>query len=546
MSESHPFAIDLVPGTSQGNHTGTWRTERPAYVRREAPCAHGCPAGEAVRDWLAPAQEREHELAWRRIMADNPLPAVMGRVCYHPCQTVCNRAQVDTAVGINSVERFLGDEAIRNRWTMPQSSAEAGARILIVGSGPAGLSAAYHLARLGHRVTIAEAAPRPGGMLRYGIPRYRLPDDVLDAEIDRILGESVELRLDHTVTDLGAELRTGGYAAGFLAVGAQLGHRVEIPADRAARMLDAVTLLHEVAEDERPMLGRRVVVYGGGDTAVDAARTAQRLGAADTVILYRRTRGRMPAHTEELEAAIAEGVHTRWLSTITHAAERSLTIERMELDESGVPRPTGEREELPADTLVLAVGQDPDLGLLGRLDGVERTHTGGVRVTDTMMTGQPGVFAGGDVTGAAGTATSAVGEGRRAALGIDAWLAHRELAGASPRRPVELAQLNTWYFTDAAHISRPRVEPAERRTDFREVVSGLDDDAAVHEAQRCMSCGSCLACDNCYGVCPDNAVIKLEPTRAYAYAIDLDHCKGCGLCAHECPSGAIAMFPERL
>ena len=277
----HPFGITLDVGSSRANHTGSWRTERPVYVTLLPPCAGGCPAGEDVREWLHDAEDGGdgYERAWRRIMETNPFPAVMGRICYHPCETACNRATLDEAVGINSVERFLGDEAIRRGWTVTAAAAPTGRRVLVVGSGPAGLSAAYHLTLLGHAVTVVEAAPEPGGMMRYGIPAYRLPRDVLDAEVQRLLTMGVELRTGTPVTDLERMVREGGYDAAFLAVGAQLGRRTYLPAGTAARVVDAIALLHDVAEGERPLLGRRVAVYGGGNTAMDAARTARRLGA---------------------------------------------------------------------------------------------------------------------------------------------------------------------------------------------------------------------------------------------------------------------------
>src|SRR5262245_41773308 len=364
-----PFAITLDVGSSLANKTGSWRTERPVYVHGVAPCGHACPAGEDVQQWLYRAEEGGYERAWRQIMEVNPLPAVIGRVCYHPCETACNRAQLDEAVGINSVERFLGDEAIRNGWSVAISKPATGKRVLVVGAGPSGLSAAYHLARLGHAVEIHDAGPYAGGMMRFGIPRYRLPREVLDAEVQRILDLGVTLRLNTRVEDLEAVM--GSFDAAFVAVGAHLGKRAYIPAGSAARMLDAVALLRSMEGEEAPKLGRRVAVYGGGNTAFDAARTAKRLGAEEAVVVYRRTRDRMPAHDSELEEALAEGVKIKWLSTVRHADGGHLTLERMELDESGFPQPTGELEELEADSLVLALGQESDLSLLERASGVE-------------------------------------------------------------------------------------------------------------------------------------------------------------------------------
>ena len=539
-----PFAITLDVGTSRANKTGSWRTERAVYTNRMPPCNDACPAGENVQSWLyeAEAGGAGYEEAWRRIMADNPFPAVMGRVCYHPCETACNRGQLDEAVGINSVERFVGDEAIRQGWSVSVDVPPTGKRVLVVGAGPSGLSAAYHLARRGHAVTIKEAGPMAGGMMRFGIPRYRLPRDVLDAEVQRILDLGVTLELDAKVTDL--EALRQQHDAVFLAVGAQLGRRAYIPAGSAAHVLDAVSMLHDLEAGEKPLLGRRVAVYGGGNTAMDAARTAKRLGADEAVVVYRRTQDRMPAHESELREAEDEGVLFKWLTTIKQVDAGRLTVERMELDETGFPQPTGEVEELDADSLVLALGQETDLTLLDGVPGLV-VEDGVVAVGPDLMTGCPGVFAGGDMVPYERSVTVAVGHGKRAARHIDAWL-----SGAAPEpaaRP-ELATfdtLNTWYYSDAPRAHRPVLDRARRESTFDEVVLGHDESTALLEARRCLSCGNCFECDNCYGVCPDNAVIKLDQPGG-RYLIDLDYCKGCGLCVAECPSGAIQMFPEQI
>ncbi|HEX8975464.1 MAG TPA: NAD(P)-binding protein [Solirubrobacteraceae bacterium] len=542
MSEK-PFAITLDVGSSRANKTGSWRNERPVYVHRQAPCGHACPAGEDVQAWLYPAEEADYEEAWRRIVLVNPMPAVMGRVCYHPCETACNRAQLDEAVGINSVERFLGDEAIRAGWALPAPLPPSGRSVLVIGAGPSGLSAAYQLSRRGHAVTVRDAGPRAGGMMRFGIPRYRLPRDVLDAEIQRILDLGVRLELNAKVSDVLRAREEGGFDAVFLAVGAHLAKRAYIPAGSAGHMLDAVRMLRGMEGEDAPALGRRVVVYGGGDTAIDAARTAKRLGAEEAVIVYRRNRERMPAHESELQEALEEGVLVKWLSTIKRADAGRLMVERMELDESGFPRATGEVEELGADSLILALGQETDLSLLDGVPGIEVVD-GVVAVGSDMMTGHPGIFAGGDMVPSERTVTAGIGHGRRAAEHIDAWLTGAPPSPPADQRPADFDGLNTWYYADAPRTVRPRLDAVRRQSNFEEVVKGLDETTALFEARRCLSCGSCFACDNCYGVCPDNAVIKLEPTGAYAYAIDLDFCKGCGLCAQECPCGAIEMVPE--
>jgi NADPH-dependent glutamate synthase beta subunit-like oxidoreductase len=540
-----PFAITLDVGSSRANKTGSWRTERPEYVRRAAPCGGACPAGEDVQGWLYPAEEGDYETAWRTIMEENPLPAIMGRVCYHPCETACNRATLDEAVGINSVERFLGDEAIRQGWTVAPVAEPSGKRVLVVGAGPSGLSAAYHLRRLGHEVEIHDAGPAAGGMMRFGIPAYRLPRDVLDAEVQRILDMGVALHLNSKIDDVAMAMPDGGFDAAFVAVGAHLGKRAYIPAGSASHILDAVALLRSMEGEEPPKLGRRVVVYGGGNTAMDAARTARRLGAEEAIVVYRRTRDRMPAHDFEVEEAIEEGVLVKWLQTIKQVDGGRMVLERMELDETGFPQPTGEVEELEADSLVLALGQESDLSLLEGVAGV-RIDDGVVAVGPDLMTGHAGIFAGGDIVPSERTVTAGVGHGRTAARNIDAWLRGVTSEAASPREPAAFEGLNTWYYADAPKTVRPQLELARRQSTFDEVTGGLDASTALFEARRCLSCGNCFACDNCYGVCPDNAVVKLEPGGAYAYAIDLDFCKGCGLCAEECPAGAIAMVPEAI
>ncbi|MEK7736139.1 MAG: NAD(P)-binding protein, partial [Pseudomonadota bacterium] len=400
-----PFAITLDPGSSLANKTGSWRTTRPIYVDRLPPCNATCPAGENIQGWLLHAESGEYEKAWRALVQNNPLPAIMGRACYHPCEGACNRQTMDESVGINSVERFLGDEAIKHGWRFDAPATSSGKRVLVIGAGPAGLSAAYHLARLGHQVSIHEAEPQAGGMMRYGIPKYRLPRDIIDAEIQRILDMGVELHLNTKVANLAQAMQD--YAAVFLGVGASIAKRAYIPAGDANKVLDAISVLHGMEGQASPLLGRRVVVYGGGNTAIDVARTAKRLGAEESIIVYRRTREKMPAHAFEVEEALQEGVKIKWLSTITEAGESDILVEKMRLDEKGFPQPTGEYERIEADSLVLALGQDTDLSLLEKVAGLSIDH-GIVRVDAGMMTGHPGVFAGGDMVEGERTVTVAV------------------------------------------------------------------------------------------------------------------------------------------
>jgi len=538
-----PFAITLDRGSSLANHTGTWRTLRPQYVDRLPPCNAGCPAGEDIQGWLAHAEAGDYEAAWRLLTLENPLPAVMGRVCYHPCEDACNRGHLDESVGINSIERFLGDEAIRRGWVFEKPKSISNKKILVVGAGPSGLSAAYHLARLGHEVEIREAGPFAGGMMRFGIPKYRLPRDILDLEIGRIVDLGVKLHLNAKVDNVLDAKERGGFDAAFLAVGAHIGKRAYIPAGASARILDAVSVLRSMEGEERPQLGRRVVVYGGGNTALDVARTAKRLGASEAIIVYRRTRERMPAHDSELEEALQEGVMVKWLSTIKQAEGSSITVEKMVLDEKGFPQPTGELETLEADSVVLALGQDVDLSLLNGVPGLEIAD-GVVKVGANMMSGHPGIFAGGDMVPSERTVTVAVGHGKKAARHIDAWLNGRTYRKPRDSQPASFDKLNPWYYSDAPKTLRPMLDIVRRQSTFDEVFRGLDEKSALFEARRCLSCGNCFECDNCYGVCPDNAVIKLGAGKRFEF--NYDYCKGCGLCAAECPCGAIEMVPESI
>jgi 2-oxoacid:acceptor oxidoreductase delta subunit (pyruvate/2-ketoisovalerate family) len=298
-----------------------------------------------------------------------------------------------------------------------------------------------------------------------------------------------------------------------------------------------------VADDDAPRLGRRVVVYGGGDTALDAARTARRLDASDAVIVYRRSREQMPAHDEELEEALKEGITVRWLSTISNFAGDHLTIEKMRLNDQGFPEPTGEFEELGADAVVLALGQDSDLSLLDHVADIV-IDDGVVGVSTSMRATDRGVFAGGDAVPSERTATIAIGHGKRAARGIDAYLAGHDIADSTRHDLAAFDRLNTWYYSDADRTQRPELEVARRQNNFEEIVGGLTENNALFEARRCLSCGNCFECDNCYGVCPDNAVIKLGGAERYEF--NYDFCKGCGICVSECPCGAIEMVPEEI
>jgi 2-oxoacid:acceptor oxidoreductase delta subunit (pyruvate/2-ketoisovalerate family) len=542
-----PFAITLNPGSSLANHTGSWRTARPVYLDRLPPCNNQCPAGEDIQGWLFHAESGNYEAAWRHLTRDNPFAAIMGRVCYHTCESACNRGKIDEAVGINSVERFLGDEAIKRGWKFAVPARESGKNVLIVGAGPSGMSAAYHLRKLGHAVTVMDAGPYMGGMMRFGIPKYRLPREVLDAEMQRIADMGVAVRLNSKVDNILEQMKSGSFDAAFLAVGAHIGKRAMIPSGDAAKIVDAISVLRSMEGEDKPMLGRRVVVYGGGNTAIDVARSVKRMGA-EPIIVYRRTRDKAPAHDFEIEEALQEGVMVKWLSTIKQAGmgddNRQITIEKMALDDKGFPQPTGEFETLEADSVVLALGQDVDLGLLNGVPGLEVTKDGVVKVGADLMTGHPGIFAGGDMVPAERNVTVAVGHGKKAARNIDAWLRGETYAPPPKHEVAQFEKLNPWYYADAPKTVRPMLDIIRRQSTFEEVQGGLDESNALFEARRCLSCGNCFECDNCYGVCPDNAVIKLGPGKRFQF--NYDYCKGCGMCVAECPCGAIKMEAEEI
>ena len=492
------------------------RTMRPLYVDRLPPCNHACPAGEDVQAWLSEAQAGRYRNAWEIIVRDNPLPAVHGRVCYHPCEDACNRGELDEPVSIHAVERFLGDLARKEGWTIAPEP-PSGKRVLVVGAGPSGLSAAWHLVLRGHTAVVYDAGPVAGGMMHFGIPKYRLPREVLDAEVARIAAMGVQIELNHKVTDLVAEKTGGRFDAVFLAVGAHLSKRQEIPARDAGQIYDALDFLRDVERgSEPPRLGRRVAIYGGGNTAMDAARTARRLGT-EPLIIYRRTRGEMPAHAFEADEAIEEGVKIHWLRTIKEIDGSTLRVEIMRLDENRSPQPTGEFETLSADSLILALGQDTDTAFLKNVPGLAFKKDGTVVVGPDMQTGCPGVFAGGDMVPHARTVTTAIGHGKKAARHIDAFLRSAAWTSTGRHEVASFAMLRIWYHAEAKRRGQSAIDLTLRQQTFDEVVGGLDADGARYESQRCLSCGNCFECDGCYSACPEQAVRKLGPGLRYEY-----------------------------
>ena len=533
---------DLTPvlQATMQKGAGAQRWQRPTWVDHLPPCNAACPAGENIQSWLALAREGNFEAAWRTLVADNPMPAVHGRACYHPCETRCNRKDLDEAVLIHAVERFLGDRAAGEGWAVTPGP-DTGKRVLVVGAGPAGLSCAWHLRRLGHAVEIRDAMPEPGGMLHYGIPAYRLPRADLAKEVARIRAMGVTFTMNTRVDDIEAAVESGGFDACFVAIGAQAGNHLDIPAADGSKMVDAIRLFEDVEAGRAPQLGRVVGVIGGGNTAMDAARVAKRLGAEEAILIYRRDREHMRADPYEADEAFLEGVKAQWLTNPVRFGSEGVTVEAIELGEDGSLNPTGRLETLPVDALVLALGQHAELDVLRKVDGVAISARDTVLVDAGMMTGRAGIFAGGDVIGGLMTMTAATGHGKKAARSIDAWLRGGHLEAREKPPPVDFDMLNLPLFLDAGR-SQMSALPLEARSGFAEVVAGISDREARYESDRCLSCGNCFECDNCFAACPEQAVIKLGKGRKYT--VNLDLCTGCAVCYDQCPCHAIEMVED--
>lgn len=533
---------DLTPvlQATMQKGAGARRWQKPAWVDHLPPCNAACPAGENIQAWLELSRAGDFEAAWRTLVADNPMPAVHGRACYHPCETGCNRADLDEPVLIHAVERFLGDLAAEHGWSVAPGP-DSGKRVLIVGAGPAGLSCAWHLRRMGHAVEIRDAMAEPGGMMHYGIPAYRLPRADLMKEVDRIRAMGVAFTMDTRVTDLEAAVVGGGFDACFVAIGTQDGNHLDIPAADGRKMVDAIRMFEDVEAGRAPKLGRVVGVIGGGNTAMDAARVAKRLGAEEAVIIYRRDREHMRADPYEADEAFLEGVKAKWLTSPVRFGAEGVTVESIELGEDGSLNSTGQFQTLPVDALLLALGQHADLDFLRDVPGIAIGSGDQIEVDERLMTGRPGIFAGGDVIGGMRTMTAATGHGKKAARAIDAWMEGKVLETRSKSPPVDFEMLNLPHFLDAGRSQMSEL-PLEARNSFAEVVIGIDRRQARYEAERCLACGNCFECDNCLAACPEQAIIKLG--KGEKYAVDLDLCTGCAVCYDQCPCHAIEMVPE--
>lgn len=523
--------------------TGAPAKYSACYVDLLPPCNAACPAGENIQAWLSLAQGWKFKEAWEEILKNNPMPAIHGRVCYHPCEASCNRQHFDSTVSIHAVERFLGDMALEEKWTIPQYmiAPSSGKKVLVIGAGPAGLSASYHLQRLGHAVSLYDNQAVLGGMMHIGIPDYRLPAKILAGEAERIIAMGVELKLNYKVYDLLAEKERGKFDAVFLAIGAHRGRLVNCEQQNPCPMWDSIQFLKAIKQANLPKL-TNLIVYGGSNTAMDVARCAKRVGVQNVTVVYHRSRQRMAAFKHEIEEAIEEGVQITVLHALKTVIGSKATFNVVELDASGSPQPTGQEDTLDADMIVFALGQSSETDFLKTIEGIEMKSNGCVLVDDYMMTGREGIFAGGDMLPFDQSVTIANGHGKKAANNIDAYFQGGKYVTLRKHKVANYENLNVWFQEKSAQMQQSLLEPATRVQSFNEVVGGFDKHKALYEAKRCFSCGNCFECDGCYAVCPEKAITKLGFGKRYK--IDDELCSGCRACKNQCPCNAIDMVKE--
>jgi len=564
--------ISISMGNMDWNKTGAWRTQRPFYEDKTPPCSAACPAGNDIVAFIQKIAQEDFEGAWNVIKEENPFPGICGRVCFHPCESKCNRRDYDEPIAIHALERFVSDFASnRNKKIEKVPGAKKG-KVAIIGSGPAGMSCAYHLARLHYDVTVFESSSLSGGMLRSGIPSYRLPRDVLDREISNIEALGVEIR---TGIPLGEHLTWDDlkdYQATFIATGAHQGRSLQIPGEKAKSVLSGLDLLRKINRDQKVKLGDKIAIIGGGNTAIDVARSVIRLGKKAT-ILYRRSREEMPAFEEEVVEAIEEGVKIRYLVNPIRIQQKDglkrlecLRIELGKKDESGRRRPVPISHSnffIEADSVIIAAGEEIEVSFLPK--GMEKRE-GIVLTQRDGSTGIKGIFAGGDLASNQRTVAQAIGSGKKVALAIDCYLngknteeaIRQTLIGEGPSisifrhlypedRPmnshvVTFGELNTDYFEPSKRHQEFKGPIKQRIKGFGEVTATFLESIALEEAERCFSCGTCNGCENCYVFCPDASISKTEDILSHQ--VDYDFCKGCGICFTECPRGAISLKEE--
>ncbi len=547
VEEMPPLAFSLE--STRKIPTGSWRHVRPVYVEKTSPCQIGCPASEKIPEYFDLVRQKKYEEAWYTILEDNPLPGVTGRVCYHPCEGKCNRSPYDEPVAVHVIERFVADKNFKNTRQPNTDASPKSAKVAVIGSGPAGLSCAYQLARRGYRTVMYEAEHEPGGMLRYGIPGYRLPKAVLDKEIRDIVSLGVEVNTDKRIGGNVPWNEIEKYDAVFVAVGASNSSKLAIEGEDLKGFYSGIEFLHELNVGSSPEIGNKVLVVGGGNTAIDAARSARRLGKRVTV-LYRRTRDEMPAVPEEVEEAMKEGVGIEFLvAPVAAVGNRrkvaKLRMIRMSLgdpDASGRRKPIpieGSDFELETECVISAVGEVPDLSFLPYSFLKKNSR---IFVDGDYLTGVPGIFAGGDAaSNPNGTVVDAIRAGKEAAISIDEFLGWRSKGNGLDHSVVRPEDINTFYFPHEKRLEVPRITVDRGISSFSEVNKSIGEDRAVREAERCFGCGTCLHCDVCLTFCPDVAISKDERGE---YLIDYDHCKGCGICVNECPREAMELVEE--